>query len=114
MKKVLFLLMITAFCCLSKSTFAQIQTGENVAVTNTESGKVRGYIHNNIFIYKGIPYAEATRFMPPTKPKPWSHVRAHWFMALLLPCLTQPRTCKMKVNLFFTTIGALLTKIVCV
>jgi para-nitrobenzyl esterase len=53
--------------CLS--TLAQIQTGENIAVTNTESGKVRGYVHNTIYTYKGIPYAEAKRFMAPEKPK---------------------------------------------
>jgi hypothetical protein len=38
---------------------AQLQTGENIAVTNTDAGKVRGYIHNSIYTYKGIPYAEA-------------------------------------------------------
>ena len=59
-----------------KNTYAQLVTGENVAVTNTESGKVRGYIHNKIYTYKGIPYAEAERFMPPTKPKSWTGVRS--------------------------------------
>ena len=54
------------YCC-----HAQIKTGENIAVTNTESGKVRGYIHNSIYTYKGIPYAEAKRFEMPQKPKPW-------------------------------------------
>lgn len=55
--------------------FAQIQTGDNIGFTNTESGKVRGYVHNAIFTYKGIPYAEAARFMPPAKPKSWTGVR---------------------------------------
>ena len=54
---------------------AQLQTGENIAVAATDAGKVRGYIHNGIFTYKGIPYAEAKRFEAPQKPKPWQNVR---------------------------------------
>jgi len=56
--------------------FAQLQTGENVAVTNTDAGKVRGYIHNGVFTYKGIPYATANRFEAPAKPKAWQGVRS--------------------------------------
>src|SRR6187551_3807188 len=55
---------------------AQLQTGESIAVTNTDAGKVRGYIHNSIFTYKGIPYAEAKRFEAPQKPKAWQGVRS--------------------------------------
>lgn len=58
------------------TSYAQITTGENIAVTNTASGKVRGYIHNSIYTYKGIPYAEAKRFEMPQKPKPWQGVRS--------------------------------------
>lgn len=58
------------------SASAQMVTGENVAVTQTESGKVRGYVHNSIYTYKGIPYAEAKRFEAPQKPKPWNGVRS--------------------------------------
>jgi para-nitrobenzyl esterase len=56
--------------------FSQIQTGESVAITNTESDKVRGYIHKGIYTYKGIPYAEAKRFELPKKPKNWSGIRS--------------------------------------
>jgi para-nitrobenzyl esterase len=51
-------------------------TGAQVAVAQTESGKVRGYIHNGIYTYKGIPYAQASRFMAPVKPAPWEGVRS--------------------------------------
>jgi para-nitrobenzyl esterase len=53
---------------------AQVQTGENIAVTNTDCGKVRGYLSNNIYVYKGIPYAEAKRFESPQKLIPWDDV----------------------------------------
>ncbi|MBA4144865.1 MAG: carboxylesterase [Cytophaga sp.] len=59
-----------------KVVTAPLLTGENVAVTPTEAGKVRGYIHNGIYTYKGIPYAQAQRFQPPVKVKPWEGVRS--------------------------------------
>ncbi len=74
MKKIfisLFAILISTDCI-----HAQIQTGQNVAVTTTESGKVRGLIHNDIYAYKGIPYAMANRFEAPEKPEPWEGVRS--------------------------------------
>jgi para-nitrobenzyl esterase len=53
-----------------------IIVGENIAVTGTQSGQVRGYIHKGIFTYKGIPYAHAERFTAPEKPEPWKNVRS--------------------------------------
>ena len=65
-----------ATLCICIVATAQLQTGENVAVTNTDAGKVRGYVHNNIYTYKGIPYATAKRFEAPQKPKQWTSVRS--------------------------------------
>ena len=66
---------------------AQIQTGENFAVTETTSGKVRGYAHNTIFTFKGIPYAEADRFEAAHAPKPWSGVRSAMTYGPVAPLL---------------------------
>ncbi|WP_394990385.1 carboxylesterase/lipase family protein [Emticicia sp.] len=74
MKKNIISLILVLHSCFF--AYAQIQTGEKIAVTNTESGKVRGYIHNKIYTYKGIPYAEAKRFENPQKPKSWAGVRS--------------------------------------
>ncbi|HYQ59247.1 MAG TPA: carboxylesterase family protein [Draconibacterium sp.] len=52
-----------------------IVAGENVAVVSTEYGKVRGYIDDGIYAFKGIPYAKAERFMPPQAPDKWDDVR---------------------------------------
>jgi para-nitrobenzyl esterase len=52
--------------------------GDNIAVVNTQYGKVRGFILRGIHTFLGIPYGTDTsgvnRFMPPQKPKPWNDV----------------------------------------
>jgi len=53
-----------------------VVAGKDIAVVATESGKVRGYIHNGTFTYKGIPYAKAERFLAPQKPDAWEGVRS--------------------------------------
>lgn len=59
-------------CGMSPSQQADINvsSGEIIASADTgivdlESGKVAGYLENGIYIYKGIPYAKAERFMAP-------------------------------------------------
>jgi para-nitrobenzyl esterase len=45
------------------------------AIVSTQSGKVRGYMHKGIYVYKGIPYANAGRFELPQQVKAWEGVR---------------------------------------
>jgi para-nitrobenzyl esterase len=53
---------------------------DGTAIAETATGKVRGYIRNGIYTYKGIPYGETTegsgRFQAPQKAKPWTGVRS--------------------------------------
>ncbi|MBP1613817.1 MAG: carboxylesterase [Bacteroidetes bacterium] len=53
-----------------------INSSSAASTADTQYGKVAGYIENGIFIYKGIPYAEAERFMPPHAPKVWNDIRS--------------------------------------
>lgn len=53
-----------------------LNTSAEAAVVTTSYGKVAGYIENDIYTFKGIPYAEAERFMPPHAPKAWEGVRS--------------------------------------
>lgn len=46
------------------------------AVVEIQSGRVAGYIDDGVYIYKGIPYARAERFMPPQKPTAWKGLRS--------------------------------------
>lgn len=77
-----------AFC--QAKTDGSVIAGEDIAVTSTGSGKVKGYVHNGIFTFKGIPYATADRFMAPQKPKSWEGVRSS--MTYGPVCPTDPTT----------------------
>lgn len=41
----------------------------------TKHGKVSGVHEDDVFIFKGIPYARAERFLPPQDPESWEGVR---------------------------------------
>lgn len=52
------------------------QAGPGIAVTETDAGRVQGFIKNGIYSYYGIPYAEATHRFEAAKPvKPWRGIR---------------------------------------
>ena len=55
-----------------------LRVGDNIAVADTQYGKVRGYMLREINYFLGMPYGAdtsgANRFMPPQKPKPWTNV----------------------------------------
>ena len=71
-------LLPTYICTLAqtKEDVLPLIAGIDKTVVQTDCGKVRGFIHNGTFIFKGIPYAQAERFMPPSKPKAWDGVRS--------------------------------------
>jgi para-nitrobenzyl esterase len=56
----------------------EIFIGDNIALANTTYGKVRGFIHKDIYNFLGIPYGADTtgknRFMPAQKPEPWKDI----------------------------------------
>jgi para-nitrobenzyl esterase len=64
----------------SSNTKTPIVASRDNAIVVTNTGRIRGYTHNGIQTFKGVPYAESTaganRFMPPKKPQPWPGVRS--------------------------------------
>ena len=86
MKKITLLWLLSM--SISLFSFAQIKTGKEIAVTSTNSGKVRGLIRSGIYTYKGIPYAFAKRFEAPQKPEAWEGVRSSMTWGPVAPLLT--------------------------
>src|SRR5206468_302553 len=64
----------------SKPVPSPVIASDKKAVVETTAGKVRGFARNGTYIYRGIPYGDTTegvaRFMPPSKPKPWTGIRS--------------------------------------
>ncbi len=55
--------------------FTACKSGDNSdPLVNTTNGKILGYTEDSVFIFKGIPYARAERFMPPQSPEHWQGV----------------------------------------
>ncbi len=56
----------------------QLFIGDNIAVANTEYGRVRGYILGEIYTFLGVPYGAPVngenRFMRAQKPRPCSPI----------------------------------------
>ncbi|APQ16821.1 carboxylesterase/lipase family protein [Maribacter hydrothermalis] len=78
MKNFISLMALMVVIILNTNVSAQdvVLTGTQVPATNTEFGQIRGYIHNNITTYKGIPYAQAKRFETAQSPTKWEGVKS--------------------------------------
>jgi para-nitrobenzyl esterase len=81
-------LMLSLVLAQAQKEQLPIQTGSDVAVVQTNSGKVRGYIHKGTYTYKGIPYAKAKRFEAPQKPDSWEGIRSSMTYGPVAPLLT--------------------------
>ena len=63
---------------------ASIVASDQNAIVETTAGKIRGFTRNGVHTFKGVPYAATTegagRFLPPSKPKPWTGIRSSmWY-----------------------------------
>jgi len=66
----------------------EILTGANVALAKTTKGTVKGYMHNEIYIYKGIPYATVQkRFEEAQEVAPWEGVKSTTMYGPVAPLL---------------------------
>ncbi len=63
-----------------ESAAGSIVASDSGAIAQTTYGKVRGFTHKEMFVYRGIPYGAPTsgsaRFLPPARPAAWKGVRS--------------------------------------
>ncbi len=64
---------------------------EQTAVVETGKGKVRGYFYDDMYIFKGIPYAKARRFHAPEPVEPWEGVFQAVSYGCVCPLLDLPK-----------------------
>ena len=69
-----------ALFCSSTPVFAKeedhpVRASLSQTAVDIEGGRLLGYLDYGIYTFLGIPYAEARRFEPPRKVKPWTGVR---------------------------------------
>ena len=64
---------------------------EQTAVVDTEKGKVRGYFYDDMYIFKGIPYAKAKRFHAPEPADAWEGVFQAVSYGCVCPLLDLPK-----------------------
>lgn len=74
MKYKLFLLSILTMLCIVTVKAQPITAGEHTRV-NTVYGPIEGFQDGTIFTFKGIKYAKAERFMPPSFPDHFTELR---------------------------------------
>lgn len=64
----------------AESAVGTIVVSDSAGIAQTTQGKVRGFTHKEMFVFRGIPYGAPTsgagRLMPPAKPAAWSGVRS--------------------------------------
>ncbi|HOW10602.1 MAG TPA: carboxylesterase family protein [Bacteroidales bacterium] len=71
--KISIVILITAEFCF---TGCKPKTNKNQEpVVKTTFGVISGSFNNDVYAFKGIPYAKAERFMPPQDPDSWNGIR---------------------------------------
>ena len=62
-------------CAAKLQGNSPVDASPSKTVVEVEQGKLMGYIDNGIYIFRGVPYAKAERFMMPEKMDPWDGIR---------------------------------------
>lgn len=69
----------------------QFVCDEGTAIVDTDKGRIRGYQYDNMFIFKGIPYAKAKRFHRPSPVDAWEGVMDATNYGFVCPLLSNDK-----------------------
>ncbi|MCR5714947.1 MAG: carboxylesterase family protein [Bacteroidales bacterium] len=71
---------VLLLACTAVASAQVFDSSTEKTKAQTKYGQVAGYIDQGVYTYKGIPYAQAERFMPAREPNAWQGVRScrHW------------------------------------
>ena len=71
---------VLLLACTAVASAQVFDSSTEKTKAQTKYGQVAGYIDQGVYTYKGIPYAQAERFMPAREPNVWQGVRScrHW------------------------------------
>ncbi|PHQ30328.1 carboxylesterase/lipase family protein [Leeuwenhoekiella nanhaiensis] len=72
--KIIFCILAAGFGLTACKTETE-KPKEQSLVVQTTNGEIKGSLNDSVYAYKGIPYAQAERFMPPQDPEAWEEVR---------------------------------------
>src|SRR5512145_37911 len=73
MKKLFYIAALAFMAVVLNGCAPKAKQNEN-PVVKTTYGAVSGVVEDSIFIFRGIPYAKAEKFMPPQEPDTWEGV----------------------------------------
>lgn len=62
---------------------------DDVPVVETKAGKLKGYGVDDVYIFKGVPYARAGRFQMPREPESWEGIKEASPYGFVCPLLSQ-------------------------
>lgn len=64
---------------------------DGVPVVETKAGGLKGYFYEGMYIFKGIPYAQAGRFQMPQEVTPWEGVKDATSYGFVCPLMAEER-----------------------
>jgi len=73
----------------NEGTMEKVFRYDEVPVVQTKAGKIKGYEFDGVFIFKGIPYAQAKRFQKPEEVNAWEGVKEATSYGFVCPLLSQ-------------------------
>jgi para-nitrobenzyl esterase len=84
-------LIVSAIGATGPAAAGVVVAKAGTAVVRTTAGEIQGFVRDGILTFRGIPYATASRFLPPRAVVPWSGVRLTLSYGDICPQFVNPK-----------------------